>query len=83
MDDAQTWQRWKSEIDFALKDKRYEAWCKRSEKIVRRYRDERSAATKDARRLNILWSNVETLRPAVYARAACRCRWRTAISTSR
>ncbi len=36
------------------------------EKIIDRYRDERSNAERSSR-LNILWSNVETLKPALYS----------------
>lgn len=67
--DAEVWQRWKNELDFAQKDKKYTTWLDRSEKIVKRYRDERENPVDIARRkMNILWSNVETLRPAIYAR---------------
>lgn len=67
--DADVWHRWKSELDFAQKDKKYCDWLERSAKIIARYRDERKSATERAkRRMNILWSNVETLRPAVYAK---------------
>ena len=38
----------------------------RAKKIVRRYRDERAEHDKQ-HRLNILWSNVQTLTPALYA----------------
>lgn len=67
-EDREIWQRWKSEIDFASKDKNYVEWLQKSEKIVKRYRDERNDAEKLKRRMNILWSNVETLRPAVYSK---------------
>jgi len=43
-------------------------WQKRGRKIVERYRDERPEAMADTHRLNILWSNVETLLPTLYAR---------------
>lgn len=66
--DRDIFARWKSEIDFALKDPKYKKWLKRSEGIVKRYRDDRSRATDSHRRLNILWSNVETLKPAVFAK---------------
>jgi hypothetical protein len=44
-------------------------WSKRGKQIVKRYRDERSGAT-DGKRIkyNVLWANVETLKPALYAR---------------
>ncbi len=62
--------RWSSEIDFAQKDEKYKNWIDRSEKIVKRYRDERKNSTAEfgKRRYNILWSNVQTLGPAVYGK---------------
>lgn len=66
--DAAIWHRWKSELDYALKDKEYKAWVERSEKIVKRYRDQRPDTVTSKRRLNILWSNVQTLKPAVLAK---------------
>lgn len=66
--DHEIWARWDAEISFARKDPKYKSWLDRSEKIVRRYRDERNRSTESARRLNILWSNVETLKPAVFAK---------------
>lgn len=67
--DAEVWSRWKNELDFAQKDKKYVEWLDRSAKIVKRYRDEReSPAAIARRRMNILWSNVETLRPAIYGK---------------
>jgi hypothetical protein len=60
--------RWKAEIDFAQKDPKYVEWLTRSEKIVKRYRDERNEADQLRRKMNILWSNVQTLMPAVYGK---------------
>jgi hypothetical protein len=60
--------RWKAELDFAQKDPKYVEWLTRSEKIVKRYRDERSEAEQLRRKMNILWSNVQTLLPAVYGK---------------
>lgn len=65
-------KRWHSEIKLAKKARK--KWIDRSKKIVRRYRDER--ASEEERdytsgagcRFNILWSNVQTLLPAVYAK---------------
>lgn len=48
-------------------ESKFGAWEKRSEKIVDRYLDERGTDDKKAARLNILWSNVQTLAPALYA----------------
>lgn len=67
--EASVWQRWKAALDFALKDKDYTEWLQKSEKIYDRYRDKRKNQAEMARRrMNILWSNVETLKPAVYAK---------------
>lgn len=67
--EAEVWHRWKNELDFASKDKKYTEWLDRSAKIVKRYRDEReNPAAIARRRMNILWSNVETLRPAIYGK---------------
>lgn len=67
-EDQETFKRWKDALDFAAKDDKYRAWLERSEKIVNRYRDERKTVDLNKRRMNILWSNVETLRPAVYGK---------------
>jgi len=67
--DGRTWERWKSALDFALKDKTYTEWLQRCEKINKRYRDDRQNPSEiGRRRMNILWSNVQTLMPAVYAK---------------
>lgn len=62
--------RWIAEIEKA--EKRSEKWIKRGRKIVKRYRDERADTETELRtgkrRFNILWSNVQTLKPAVYGR---------------
>ena len=43
-------------------------WPKRSRRIVARYRDERPESIANVHRFNILWSNVQTLLPTLYAR---------------
>lgn len=46
-------------------------WRERGDKIIRRYRDDRGQVTASARgvrKFNILWSNVQVLQPALYAR---------------
>jgi len=49
-------------------EKRYQDWMERGKQVVRRYRDERT--DKDMQRgFNILYSNVEVLRPTLFARA--------------
>ncbi len=56
--------RWKRELELA--DREEKAWRELAPKIIRRYRDERNRASHD-RKFNIFWSNVETLKPAVYS----------------
>ena len=48
----------------------YKKWEARTTKIIRRYRDDQgtSSGMNESARFNILWSNVNTLVPAVYAR---------------
>jgi hypothetical protein len=59
--------RWMAEIQ------RYESsakrWETRSTKIVKRYKDDRKGPADEARtKYNILWSNLQVLMPAVYAK---------------
>lgn len=57
-------KQWHDAIQLA--GKRQKTWEKKGEKVVDRYRDERPDAD-TSKRFNILWSNVETLRPSLYA----------------
>lgn len=58
--------RWFSELELADKDR--EDWLKQVEKITRRYRDDRLTDVHGTRRYNILWSNLETVKPALYSK---------------
>jgi hypothetical protein len=50
-------------------DNEFKKWEGRTQKIVKRYRDDnRNQNTNETAKFNILWSNVQTLIPAVYAR---------------
>jgi len=51
---------WKKELTLATK--REKNWFKEAEKVVARYRGEE----RKKNRFNVLWSNTETLRPAIY-----------------
>lgn len=51
-----------------LSEKQDKDFTEKGRKILRRYRDKRSSGTKGTKRFNILWSNVQTLKPALYAR---------------
>lgn len=57
-------------LEIDLYERTYSPWCKRGKNIVKRYRDERSEAEQSGSdaRYNILWSNVQTVLPAVFAR---------------
>lgn len=59
-------ERWVAEIILYEKDA--QKWIKRSKEICKRYKDERNPAQENTQRYNILWSNVQTLLPCVYAR---------------
>jgi len=50
-------------------DNEYAKWQARTKKIIKRYRDDsRGQGGNEAARFNVLWSNVQTLKPAVYAK---------------
>lgn len=53
---------------IAVYDKTFGKWVGKSEKIVKRYKDERNDAKNAKAQFNILWSNVQTLAPALYAK---------------
>ena len=56
---------WIGEIERAQKE--FKTYHERCDKIAKRYRDERDQ-NKEAKRFNILWSNIQTMKPAVYAK---------------
>lgn len=56
---------WKAEIEAY--EEEIDKWDTQGKKIVARFKDERNARQKSAGRYNILWSNVQTLAPAVYS----------------
>lgn len=53
---------------IAKYDKEFAKWSKRVDKIIKRYRDEERASADRLAKFNILWSNVQTLVPATFAR---------------
>ncbi len=68
------WQRWNDELDLACKAKGFDQWEKRAKKIVERYRASRpdvsdNSDVTEGSRFNILWSNVQTLLPALFAKS--------------
>ena len=57
---------WCNEID--MYEREFQKWEKRGRKIVKRYKDERGPnQSSNKAQFNILWSNVQTLAPALYA----------------
>lgn len=65
-DDAALYEFWMGNERIAAKEE--EKWIKRGRKIVRRFRDERPETGSSSHRLNVLWANVQTLIPTLYAR---------------
>jgi hypothetical protein len=57
--------RWVAEIECY--EREFTSWEKRSKKIIDRYTDERDQGTEKIARFNVLYSNVQTLHPAIYA----------------
>ena len=53
---------------IAAYERAYKSWEARSDKIVKRFRDEQRASREADTKFNILWSNVNTLVPACYSR---------------
>ncbi|MCX6010219.1 MAG: molecular chaperone, partial [Chloroflexi bacterium] len=49
-------------------DRTFKKWEARNEKIIKRYRDDSRGYNDPTAKFNILWSNVQTIVPAVYAR---------------
>src|ERR1700742_158016 len=63
--DSAVWAYWMGQEKIAEKEE--SLWYKKARKIIKRYRDERPESNKDTK-FNILWSNVQTLLPTLYAR---------------
>jgi len=61
-------EKWKRQI--SAYDREYSTWEARVDRILKRYRDENRDKSKDggAAKFNVLWSNVQTLVPAVYSK---------------
>lgn len=55
---------WCNHIDQYNKDT--QSWVSKSKKIIKRYKDDRGETGRSANKFNILWSNVQTLSPALY-----------------
>ena len=57
---------WRDELHRYKED--YRKFTESGRKIVKRYRDERKDSDFTDARFNILWSNIKTLKPAIYSR---------------
>lgn len=59
-------------LEIDLYDKKFQDWEDRANNIVKRYRDERGGLDRNSKqteaRYNILWSNIQTMIPNVFAR---------------
>jgi hypothetical protein len=53
---------------IAKYERTFKEWEGRADKIVKRYRDESRSRNNPQAKFNILWSNVQTITPAVFAR---------------
>ena len=61
-----TYEDWYNTI--AQYERTYKEWEGRADKIVKRYRDDSRSRNNPQAKFNILWSNVQTITPAVFAR---------------
>ena len=66
-DETKSARKWLDCLKTVENDSAESSWLRRSKRIVKRYRDERESAFEGAR-FNILWSNTETISPAIYSR---------------
>lgn len=59
-------KKWTQELKLSKRED--EKWVKRGKKVIKRYRDDRTGWSDNAKRYNILWSNVQTILPALYGK---------------
>ena len=64
--DSQDVQEWLNKI--SAYDRTFKKWQGRVEKIIKRYRDDSRGYNDTTAKFNILWSNVQTIIPAVFSR---------------
>lgn len=64
--DEGLWQYWDIQETVAEREER--SWRHKGRAILKRYRDERSPQRQKFHQFNILWSNVQILKPALYGR---------------
>ena len=63
---AKSLQEWLNVV--STYEREFKTWEGRTEKIIKRYRDDRRVGDTSQARFNILWSNVQTLLPATFSR---------------
>ena len=74
------YQEWYNTI--ASYERGFKEWESRVDRIVKRYRDDSRTRNNPNARFNILWSNVQTITPAIFARLPLPDRdWETMRST--
>ena len=61
-----SYENWYNQI--AAYDRSFKKWESRADKIVKRYKDDSRQQNNPNSRFNILWSNVQTITPAIFAR---------------
>ena len=61
-----TYEDWYNTI--AQYERTFKEWEGRSDKITKRYRDDQRSRNNPNAKFNILWSNVQTITPAIFAR---------------
>jgi hypothetical protein len=61
-----TYEEWYKTI--AGYERAFKDWETRTDRIVKRYRDDSRSRNNTAAKFNILWSNVQTITPAIFAR---------------
>lgn len=58
---------WKDQIK--INDEKWSGFIKRGNAITKRYRDSRSKQENDGnRRMNVLWTNIQIMKPAIYSK---------------
>lgn len=58
---------WKEQVD--INDEKWAGYIRRGNTIIKRYRDTRSNQDNNqARRMNVLWTNIQIMKPAVYSK---------------
>jgi hypothetical protein len=65
-DSIHTYEEWYKKI--GQYDRAFKKWEARSDRIVKKYRDDDRRQNNPNTRFNILWSNVQTITPAIFAR---------------